>query len=133
MSRVAPTAECQAYVDFLRDAAAREDVAGCAAAMVPCMRLYAHLGRALAAAAAAPGGPSAGPYAEWVETYSSADFESLAATLEGLLDRFAAGADEGRRGALRALYVKAMELELAFFDAWSPAKRGGGAAAKGEL
>ena len=114
------------------------DVASCAAAMVPCMRLYAFLGQTIRRAQQQQqqqGGsaPSAGAYQEWVDTYADAGFEELAATLERLLDtyaaRSAAGGTEagGTEAALRAHYVRAMELERDFFLAWSP----GGTAADG--
>ena len=73
--------------------------------MTPCMRLYAHLGSGLAAT-------SAGPYAEWVTTYADPGFEALAARLEGLLDEHAQDVP-----AVHAAYRRAMQLELAFFDA----------------
>ena len=122
MSAVTPTAECAAYVDFLKSVTATEDVAACAAAMVPCMRLYAHIGQQLKSAAAEPGAPSAGAYQEWIDTYADAGFEELAATLERLLDRYTFSASAERVVELRDLYVKAMELELDFFDAWSPTR-----------
>jgi thiaminase/transcriptional activator TenA len=96
-----------AYTDFLLAVAALEPVGHIAAAMTPCMRLYAHLGQQLAAHA-----KPESPYREWVETYSSAEFEALVRRLEGLLDRY--GGDHDR---LAVLYHQAMELELRFFDA----------------
>jgi thiaminase/transcriptional activator TenA len=77
--------------------------------MAPCSRLYAHLGRALAAEGVR------GPYREWVDTYADPAFEELAATLERLLDRYAADT-----AAVRAAYGRAVELELGFFDAALP-------------
>jgi thiaminase (transcriptional activator TenA) len=96
-----------AYTDFLLAVAALEPVGHIAAAMTPCMRLYAFLGQQLAAHTK----PDS-PYREWVETYSSGEFEALARRLEGLLDRY--GGDHDR---LAVLYHRAMELELRFFDA----------------
>jgi thiaminase (transcriptional activator TenA) len=87
--------------------AALEPVGHIAAAMTPCMRLYAFLGQGLAART-----KPESPYREWVETYSSAEFDALARRLEGLLDRY--GGDHDR---LAVLYHRAMELELGFFDA----------------
>jgi thiaminase/transcriptional activator TenA len=73
------------------------------------MRLYAYLGQQLAAHT-----KPESPYREWVETYSSGEFEALARRLEVLLDRY--GGDHDR---LAVLYHRAMELELRFFDAAS--------------
>ncbi|MBI3997848.1 MAG: TenA family protein [Armatimonadetes bacterium] len=102
-----PSAATRAYTDFLLAVTAVEPVGHIAAAMAPCMRLYAYLGQALR-----PGLNPDSPYREWVETYSSDEFESLALTLEGLLDRY--GGEEAR---LRAHYRWAMTLEWRFFDA----------------
>ncbi len=114
LAAVEPVPATLAYTDFLLATAALGDVGEVCAAMTPCMRLYAHLGQALAATAA-------GPYREWVDTYADPGFEELAVTLEGLLDRLAAGTP-----AVRRAYRRAMVLELGFFDAaWS----GGGTVA----
>ena len=75
------------------------------AAMTPCMRLYAYLGQELAA-----GDHSQNPYREWIETYSSEEFEALATELESLLDQLA----DGTPGVAFA-YRYAMRCELDFF------------------
>ena len=108
LAAVSPAPATLAYTEFLLATAALGDVGEVAAAMTPCMRLYAHLGRALAPRAT-------GPYREWVDTYADPGFEELAATLEALLDRVAAGTPVVRRA-----YRRAMELESGFFAAaWS--------------
>jgi len=56
------------------------------------------------------------PYAEWVDTYKTEDFEGLANSLETLLDRYAE-TEKASFEALLPIYSKAMELELAFFGA----------------
>ncbi|HEX9436333.1 MAG TPA: TenA family protein [Candidatus Limnocylindria bacterium] len=110
LDRVRPLPSTTAYTDFLAEAA-RSGVARTCAAMTPCMRLYADLGQELARTARREDHP----YGEWIATYSSDGFEALTAQLERLLDRYASpGAD------VRAAYRRAMELELAFFDAHSP-------------
>lgn len=125
MTSIQPTPECSAYVEFLKQVATERDVAACAAAMVPCMRLYAFLGQQLRAASSMPGAPSAGPYQEWIDTYADPGFEELALALENLLDKYAQGVLTERRGELRDLYVKAMNLELDFFDGWNPLRMAG--------
>ena len=59
--------------------------------MVPCTRLYAHIGCQLRAAAlAAPGEIRAqGPYASWIKEYSSDAFLAVPAAKEALLDKLA--------------------------------------------
>ncbi|AHY45865.1 Putative transcription activator [Rubrobacter radiotolerans] len=115
LAGVEPSDATLAYTDFLLRTAALEDVGLTCAAMTPCMRLYAYLGRELAEREG--GGPAPdNPYAEWIETYSDPEFEGLARTLEGLLDRYAPAREPGGR-AVNATYRRAMTLEVAFFEA----------------
>jgi thiaminase (transcriptional activator TenA) len=110
---VEPAPATLGYTEFLLATASRGDLGEICAAMTPCMRLYAHLGRSLA-------GRSAEPYAEWVSAYADPAFEDLAATLERLLDAHAADTV-----AVRRAYRRAMRLELDFFEAaWAAADGG---------
>jgi thiaminase/transcriptional activator TenA len=106
LAGVTPGAATHAYVDFLLGIAPRGDLGQTIAAMTPCMRLYAWLGRTLAA------GTVADRYAEWVRTYADPGFEALAVRLEEMLDRHASDTP-----AVRTIYRRAMELEYGFFDA----------------
>ena len=103
-----PARATLAYTDFLLAKAGVASVGDVCAAMTPCMRLYAHLGQTLARGGAAR---AANPYREWVETYAAPEFESLAATLEGLLNRYAQDTP-----MVRGCYRRAMQLELDFFS-----------------
>lgn len=107
LTGVEPAPATTAYTDFVLATAALGGVGLTCAAMVPCMRLYAHLGQRLAAEDTDPG-----TYAEWVTTYADPAFEQLAARLEALLDEHAQDT-----AAVRAAYRRAMRLEVAFFDA----------------
>jgi thiaminase (transcriptional activator TenA) len=102
---VEPLPATLAYTDFLLSTAFLGGITLTAAAMTPCVRLYAHLGRSLSA-------ETAGDYAEWVTTYAEPGFEELAATLEGLLDQHASDVP-----AVRTAYRRAMQLEVGFFEA----------------
>ena len=102
-----PAPATTAYTDFLLRVAALEPAGHLCAAMTPCMRLYAWLGRELA-----PNVRPESPYREWVDTYSDPAFEALAATLEELLDRLGGDAE-----TIASHYRTAMRLELAFFAA----------------
>lgn len=105
LAAVEPAPATLAYTDFLLATAATGGLGVTCAAMTPCMRLYAHLGRSLS-------GGAAETYAEWVTTYADPAFEELAATLERLLDTHAEDTADVRRA-----YRRAMALEVAFFDA----------------
>lgn len=101
-----PSRATLAYTDFLLRIAWSEPVGRIVATMTPCMRLYAHLGQRLS-----PHAADDSPYREWVETYSSADFEALARRLESLLDNHDDGTD-----VVAWCYRTAMGLEHDFFD-----------------
>lgn len=108
LSETTPGEATLAYTDFLLAAASRSSVGETCAAMTPCMRLYAFLGQSLKK----EGASENNPYKEWIETYSDPGFEELAETLETLLDRYAEDSPSVRRA-----YRRAMELEVAFFEA----------------
>lgn len=95
------------YTDFLLATAWQHQVGLTAAAMTPCMRLYAFIGQELA-----KGGIPEHSYADWIRTYSAAEFEALAVRLEQLVDRYAEDSP-----LVRACYRYALECERDFFGA----------------
>jgi thiaminase/transcriptional activator TenA len=95
------------YTDFLLATAWGCDVGVTAAALSPCMRLYAFLGQELARS-----GIPDHAYAGWIRTYSSPQVESLAQQLERLLDRYASDTPSVRR-----TYHYAILCERDFFQA----------------
>ena len=107
LDELRPLPATSAYTDFLLRTAWTAGAGEIMAAMTPCMRLYAFLGQELAKK-----GQSQSPYKEWIETYSSADFEELAAGLELLLDELA---DETTEVVLAYRY--ALRCEYDFFSA----------------
>ena len=107
LENIRPHRAARAYTDFLLRTAWTAEVGEIMAAMTPCMRLYAYLGQELAA-----GDHSQNPYREWIATYSSEEFEALAAELESLLDQLA----HNTRGVSFA-YRYAIRCELDFFSA----------------
>ena len=110
LSDVTPDSATLDYTNFLLGTAFLRGTGETCAAMTPCMRLYAFLGQSLAADT----GHVEHQYIEWIRTYSSPDFETLAARLESLLDRYATDTD-----AVHMAYRRAMTLEVAFFEAQS--------------
>ena len=108
LSETEPAAATLNYTDFLLSTASLKGVGETCAAMAPCMRLYAFLGQSLCE----KGYGNDNRYAEWIETYAGEGFEGLARKLELLVDRYASDTP-----VVRAAYRRAMELELAFFEA----------------
>ncbi|AFZ03888.1 TenA family protein [Calothrix sp. PCC 6303] len=104
---VEPGISTRRYTDFLLATAWSGDVGLTAAAMSPCLRLYAFLGHKLAY-----NGIPNHQYADWIETYSSAEFAKLVQKLEGLVECY------GSDGALlHSTYRYAMLCEREFFQA----------------
>jgi len=106
LENVTPNPECRAYTDFLLRSAWHASLAETVAAMTPCMRLYAYLGRELL-----PRCRPGHPYRAWIETYSGEEFAGLAEQMEALLDRCAADGPE-----VRDAYRYALQCELDFFS-----------------
>ncbi len=107
LSDVKPYLATRTYVDSLLAHAWHSPPGLTLAAMTPCMRLYAHIGSALAKAS-----PRDNPYQEWINSYSGEEFHELAAEVETLLDDIAEDTP-----AVRAAYRYAMQCELDFFSA----------------
>ncbi|MEM1311764.1 MAG: TenA family protein, partial [Cyanobacteria bacterium P01_H01_bin.153] len=78
-----------------------------AIAMSPCMRLYAYIGQSLAQQ-----GIPDHLYSDWVRTYSSDDFEPLAAQLEAIADQYSPD-----NQLVAETFRYAMQCEYDFFDA----------------
>jgi thiaminase (transcriptional activator TenA) len=106
LASVEPAPATLAYTDFLIATAAIGGLGQTCAAMTPCMRLYAYIGQSLTESV------TSATYAEWINTYADPEFDSLAATLEHLLDVYSSDVDRER-----ITYRRAMRLELDFFEA----------------
>jgi thiaminase/transcriptional activator TenA len=107
LQSVEPGAATRRYTDFLLATAWGGDVGLIAAAMSPCMRLYAFLGEQLA-----NDGIPNHQYADWIRTYSSADFQPLAQQLNQLVESYAT-----TNALTHSTYRYAMLCELDFFQA----------------
>jgi thiaminase len=108
-------AASRAYVEFLESLHGKSSLE-LVAGMIPCMRLYAYVGRYfLTRADAGVDGipdPRTSPYAEWFEAYGGDEMESLACRLESLLpeeiederavDNYVPGSGLANARALRA-------------------------------
>ncbi|MEA5505276.1 TenA family protein [Halotia wernerae UHCC 0503] len=107
LQSVEPGTATRHYTDFLLATAWGRDVGVTAAAMSPCMSLYAFLGEQLAG-----NGIPNHQYADWICTYSSGDFQSLSQQLASLVDNYATA-----NALVRSTYRYAMFCERDFFQA----------------
>ncbi len=107
LKTITPGTATRQYTDFLLATAWSQSVGLTAAAMSPCMRLYAYLGQTLAEK-----GIPTHRYGDWIATYSGDDFKPLAQQLDVLVD------DYSQDTALtRSTYRYAMTCERDFFRA----------------
>ena len=108
VDKVSPSPTTRRYTDFVMATAWGHDTGMTVTALTPCMRLYAWLGKELAAQ-----NPEKHRYIEWIRTYSSKDIEELACELEELLDKYG----EQKTPMTAETYRYAMECERDFFQA----------------
>lgn len=84
------------------------------AALIPCQRGYAEIGRELASR----GEPASQPlYGEWIRTYAAPEMQELAAWACGLLDRLAADAGAAERTRMTEIFLTSSRYEYLFWDA----------------
>lgn len=107
LQTVEPAPATRRYTDFLLATAWGSDIGTITVAMSPCMRLYVYLGQQLAR-----NGIPDHPYADWIRTYSSPEFDQLAQKLESLTERYASATP-----SVRSTYRYAMLCERDFFEA----------------
>lgn len=118
-----PTVTCRAYTGFLAEQAATAPAEVGLAAVLPCFRVYAEVGRHLEAAR----GGRAHPYADWIETYADPEFDAAVVRAEQLTDRLGAASPHGP--AMLEAYRTATDLEWRF---WNAAWRGPGPSGAGQ-
>jgi hydroxymethylpyrimidine/phosphomethylpyrimidine kinase len=107
LAAVTPNDATLAYTEFLLATAGTRSEPCAAAAMLPCLRLYAWLGQRLL-----PELRPSSPFGDWVRTYADPQFAQLATELAPRLAQ--PGVD---RSDLAALHRRAMHLEHRFFAA----------------
>ncbi len=105
---LAPTA---GFIDLMHDA---RDAGYADALAVLVVAEWLYLDWATRPDAALPADPI---HAEWIELHRGPEFEAWVAFLRDELDRAADGLDPARAEQVAARFARAVELELAFFDA----------------
>ena len=112
LSEVQPNPACRTYTDFLLATAWHRSLGEVLAAMTPCMRLYAFLGRELLLQIGNEGKVKVHPYGRWITTYGGPGMQELADHVDSLLYRFSSDTP-----AVQQAYRYAMQCEVDFFSA----------------
>ena len=102
-----PTATCRAYTGYLLEQAVSAPFDVAVAAVLPCFRVYAEVGRRLGQDLAPEH-----PYAEWIATYADPEFDAAVRRAEECLDRVVEHED-----TVTAAYVTSTRFEWMFWDA----------------
>lgn len=107
-----------AYTRYVLDAGLQGDFLDLMAALAPCVFGYGEIGLRLKEQAA----PDT-PYSEWIDTYGSAEYQEVCATvgqmIDGAIERRLgpdAAATSPRWAQLQSRFTKATELEVKFWD-----------------
>jgi thiaminase/transcriptional activator TenA len=101
-----------AYTDLLVRTAYEGGFPDVLAVLLPCACGYAEIGKRLQA----EGLPEDRHYRDWIDTYSSPEFQGFADWLIGRMDEEAAGAPARRREEWDRLYEASARYEYLFFD-----------------
>ena len=113
LESVAPSPTTHAYTRHLTAVAYSGSLAEILFALLPCAYGYYEIGRRLRDS---DGVRDGNPYAEWIRTYSSAEYRALADWIRGLADSLANGLPERGLRVLERLYVEGLRHELAFWE-----------------
>ena len=109
-----PSPTCAAYVDHLLATAVTGGFGELAAAVLPCFRIYEHVGGRIAGAAA-----PRNPYQTWIDTYAGEEFAAAVRRMEAATDAAAGAAGPAQRDAMRRAYLRSCRYEWMFWDgAW---------------
>jgi thiaminase (transcriptional activator TenA) len=102
---------CHHYVSYLLATAYAEPYEVVLGALLPCFWIYAEVGRDIHARAA----PS-NPYQAWIDTYAGEEFHTSVRSIIEATDEAADTASANMRGRMHAAYMRATQLEWAFWD-----------------
>ncbi len=109
--RQGKTLACAFYTAFLKSMC-EEHLAVEAAAVLPCFRVYQKVGEYILSIA----NMENNPYAEWIATYGSEDFDISTRKATEICDKLAEEASERVRQEMTKAYVDCTKLEWLFWD-----------------
>jgi thiaminase/transcriptional activator TenA len=101
-----------AYTDLMVRTAYEGDLSDILAVLLPCACGYVEIGKRLMS----EGLPEDRFYRDWIETYSSPEFQEFAVWLIRRMDELAADAPAERKERWHRLYEASARYEFLFFD-----------------
>ena len=102
-----------AYTSFLLKVAHQDSFGELVASLLPCQWGYWEIGEHLANR----GEPAQAPlYTQWIQMYSSTEFEELARNIRSLADRVAEGVSPGQLAGMEEAYLTSLRFEHRFWD-----------------
>ena len=102
-----------AYTSFLLKVAHQDSYGELVASLLPCQWGYWEIGEHLARL----GAPTQAPlYKQWIQMYSSTEFEELARKIRFFADRVAEGASRAELASMEQAYLTSLRFERKFWD-----------------
>jgi thiaminase/transcriptional activator TenA len=115
LERTRPAPTCLGYTSYLLRVAYEGEAASLLAALLPCSWGYGEIGLRLKAR----GLPPVAPYAKWVETYASPEYQALVGWLRTLFDETVAEVGPAPRLRLQEIFDTSSRWEYLFWEmAW---------------
>jgi len=113
LENVEKSPTCQAYTDFLVRTASSKTLPETVAALLPCFWGFLEIGKRLSE----EGDTSEdNPYRDWIEMYSSDEFEELADWSKDLMNSMGERSSEEEKERLKDVFLSSSRLELEFWD-----------------
>jgi thiaminase/transcriptional activator TenA len=111
-----PTPDTLNYTSYLIKSALLGTTGETLAGFLPCTWGYVEIAQRLLKR----GLPNEKHYRQWVEMYSSGEFDGLVIYYRNLLDEYAGNASEEEKGKMRSVFDTSSRLEYMFWDmAWN--------------
>src|SRR3954463_14503891 len=115
LEQATPAVETLAYTRYVLDTGMRGDLLALQVALAPCVIGYAEIATRLAARSGALAATN--PYRIWIEEYSGAPYQQVAAKARAQLERLAdLYATAAREAGLAVIFKEATRLEAGFWE-----------------
>ena len=112
LKKIIPTTATSSYTNFLVKTGYEGNFPEIIAALLPCMASYAEIGTKLNTIKLAS---ISEPYKEWIEMYSSQEFQDLSDWITKLVNKTAENCTEYEKNKMKKVYIDSCKFELDFW------------------